>query len=643
MSKAPSSIAGSNVSDQLIETVCERLAADKRVRRTLPGLGRLNIDRQLPFLCVYRRPTKTPDAGTEQLVTSEASYLVAPGSRALAPSLARLVRAVASTLTQAFGSFLIMEIWAGEWEPDDVPIPAVPAAMRPRFRIVAPEDDLDEIVSTLQRALSRIKSAKQSAEVAIDRSARGWPKRFTPMLDPAEANRLGCHFLGLEVRPVYRNPSTQEPYPLVLRELERGLTRALRQAFYKYSCTRTTHCPVNYHVLGRRAMVRAVWEVDRRLATVSDAFDFLLQVTPVNAETAWRRFKSKKFSKAPTFHYRPLPVDPLMLKRALYDIPLERVEDPAIWQLLREKQDELDRRLTMLLDINTPRFVHGSAQLFGDVGDDLFRVARELLEVLPARARDDTRGGYLDAAAFSRRAEREIEHYREQWPEMNSRVRIRSDIAGGLMVSRGALLISRNVRIPKARVDALLAHEVGTHVVTYYNGRAQPFRQLYSGLAGYEPLQEGLAVLAEYLAGGLSRPRLRLLAARVVAARMLIDGASFMDTFRELDRTHDFEQRTAFTTTMRVYRGGGLTKDAVYLRGLIELLEYLGKGGKLEPLFVGKIAVNHIPIMRELQWRKVLAPPPLRPRYLDAPGAKERLQRVRAGLTLVQLIERKTR
>jgi hypothetical protein len=112
-------------------------------------------------------------------------------------------------------------------------------------------------------------------------------------------------------------------------------------------------------------------------------------------------------------------------------------------------------------------------------------------------------------------------------------------------------------------------------VLTYFNGRAQPFRQLYSGLAGYEELQEGLAVLSEYLAGGFSRPRLRLLAARVIAVRRLIEGASFLETFRELDRQYEFSRYTAFTVTMRVYRAGGLTKDACYFKGLLRLLEAL--------------------------------------------------------------------
>ena len=83
-----------------------------------------------------------------------------------------------------------------------------------------------------------------------------------------------------------------------------------------------------------------------------------------------------------------------------------------------------------------------------------------------------------------------------------------------------------------------------------------------------DALQEGLAVLAEYLVVGLSRPRLRLLAGRVVAVRYLLDGASFVDTFRELSLTHGFANPVAFTIAVRTFRSGGFTKDAVYLRGL---------------------------------------------------------------------------
>jgi hypothetical protein len=90
---------------------------------------------------------------------------------------------------------------------------------------------------------------------------------------------------------------------------------------------------------------------------------------------------------------------------------------------------------------------------------------------------------------------------------------------------------------------------------------------------------------------------------------------------------------------MRIYRGGGLTKDAVYLRGLVEVLAYLSRGGELEPLLVGKIAGDHIGLVRELLHRKIIQPPALQPRYLELAGVSERLKRLSKGMTVLELVK----
>jgi uncharacterized protein (TIGR02421 family) len=628
------------IDDRLIEAVTARLADDLRIRRTLPEGGRLHIDRPLPFLCVYRRPPNG-DAGTERLVTTEASYLVGSGSPQQALGLKKLAESVVATVAPEFGAFLIVEILAGEPACSDA---AGGAGAGPAFHLIAPKrEELDEFLDAFERELSLVRLGRGRPDVRVTEAGRVLPRSLTPLISAAAAGRTNCFVLGLEVRPIYRDPETGDLYPLVLRELRRKLSLALKRSFYAFTNTLTTQRPSHYHVLGRRAVVKAVWNVDSGLAEVADSFDFLLQVTPVNAAQAWNSFRRSGYERAPVLRYRPSPVDPLILKRKLFAVPLERVEDPAIFGLFREKQDELDRKVTMLLDINTSRFLHGSIQLYGEPGEENLATAEELLDRLPPRSRDDPRGGTLDADAMADRARREIEHYRRQWPEVRADVEVRPDIANGLMVSHGNLLIGAESRVPAARVDALLSHEIGTHVLTYYNGRAQPFRQLYSGLAGYDALQEGLAVLAEHLVGGLSRPRLRLLAARVVAVRRLTEGASFVEVFRELVRDRGFDRRTAFTIVVRVYRGGGLTKDAVYLQGLLDVLAYVERDGDLERLLVGKIAASHVPVIRELTWRGVLREPPLKPRYLESHDARRRLERLRRGATVFDLAERRRR
>ena len=625
------------VSAEVIEGICERLRGNQPVRRTLPGLGRLHIDRQLPFLCLYRTPPERADPGTERLVMGEASYLVASGARGTSAALAPLLRRVIETLSGPFGGFLLLEVWSTE--PPTEPDAAPSGGMRsPTFEIhTVKGQDVQDTAETLRARLERVRIHRKAAEVEVREVRRCRPPGLSPILTPHELGELRCRAIGLGVAPIYRSLDGDAVYPLVLRPLRRALSPALQRTFHQFAQAHTSHTPPSYQALGRRRVVKAVWDVDEQLAAISDSFDFLLLVTPVNIEAAWHRFKRRRFEDAPVFQYRPRPIDPVLMKRRLYEIPIERIEDPTLAQLFWEKQAELDRQLTMLADRDTRRFLYGGLQSYGRPDSKLVATARELLDEIPSRTRQDGAPGHLDAAAFAERAEEELDHYHRLDPAFTATVQVREDMYSGLMVSRGRLLVGRDARIPRGRVEALLSHEVGTHLVTYYNGRAQPLRQLYVGLAGYDELQEGLAVLAEYLVGGLSRARLRLLAARVVAADSIVEGASFTEVFRLLDRTYEFDQKTAFTITMRIFRGGGLIKDAVYLRGLLRIIEYVRKGGDLAPLYVGKIAAVHIPLIEELRWRKVLRPLPLQPRFLGRGDSLRRLNEIREGRSLLEM------
>ena len=626
------------IPSSLIDAVCQRITGNQRVRRTLPTKGRLHIDRQLPFLCVYRQPADHEDAGTERLVLGEASYLIAPGTSSFRASVSHLVRKIVETLSAEFGAFLIVEIWSAP-EGGRANDPAVPTVL-PTFTIHAPQSaKMTRTVEALQKRLKRVKVLKQGVEVEVVRGGTAQPPGMPPLLTKAVTRELNCSFIGVAVPPVFRKPDSTAEFPLLARSLRHGLSLALRQAYYEFARSRTTHRPPHYHALARKAVVKAVWDIDRQLAVVSNQFDYLLQLTPVNTGGAWRQFQRERFEKVPEFHYRPLPVDPAVLKRELYKIPIERVEDPALQRLFQEKQEELELKLTMLRDRDTPRFLYESLQLFGGVRDDLLQLAKDLLAQLAGE------GGLgkarkVNATEFAARAEAEFEFYRQASAEFKANAQVTREVSG-LIVSRGKLLINADLSLPPSRVPALLAHEVGTHLLTYYNGRMQPFHQLYSGLAGYEELQEGLAVLSEYLVGGLTKSRLRQLAARVVAVQQLTDGASFVDAFRTLDNDYGFTQRTAYNVAMRVYRGGGLTKDAVYLRGLQAILRYVQKGGDLNPLLVGKMAVEHIPIIKELQYREVLKPAPIVPRYMQDGEALQRLERLRGQTgTVIDLVSR---
>jgi uncharacterized protein (TIGR02421 family) len=367
--------------------------------------------------------------------------------------------------------------------------------------------------------------------------------------------------------------------------------------------------------------------IEHELARVAESFRFILDVTPVNVADQRASYLNRR-STEPTFLYRELEDDPAIIQASLDGLDVDRVEDTTLGHLLRAKHHELGLQLAMLRARETVRFRELSEELYGPITIELLEHAGSILTnvAVPGRGDDDC----IDASEFALRAELELDRYRGVEPDIGAHVEVRPDVAG-VMVSGNVLMVSAAACIHESRIDAILQHEVGTHLLTHINGSFQPLQLLAAGLAGYEETQEGLAVLAEFLVGGLSAFRLRQLAARVVAADQMRADASFGDVFdTQLD--HGFSPRSAFTTTMRAFRCGGFTKDVIYLRGLLELLRHLGDGGDLDILWMGKMSLRELPLVDDLLARGLVAPARLLPRHLSMPGTKERLAML-SGLT----------
>lgn len=581
-----------------------------------PGI-RLVLDGRRPFLLVVRAREEADPL--LQLVRGEASYLHA-GSEADPAEVSAVVETVTEAGSEAHGAFLVLELWAGTQ----------------RFRVLGPAGPAPATVQALAEGLQELDAVGRRPAVEVERTDERHPPDLAPLLTITRCHELGCLLIGVEVPALYRDTDTGELFPVFLRRLSQGFSRVLRRAVFEFLRVQTGAEIPSYRALGRRSLNDTVWAADRALADVDGFFDLLLLVAPVNEDAAWERFRDARYEKPPEFHYRLLPLDPDLLKRRLYDIRLEDIEDPAAWSILRDKREELDKQISMLVERNTGDFLHGSLRLYGPIDPALLDRAEEILEHTPPqphRRAEDTVG----AEEFARLAEREFDHYRARYPAFRSEVQIRPDLVG-LMVSSGRLLVGKSLALRPGRVDALLQHEVGTHVLTFVNGAAQPFLQLSRGFADYDELQEGLGVLAEFLVGGLDRNRMRLLAGRVIAAHCRIEGADFIETFQRLRGDYGFRARTAFDITARVQQSGGFTRDIIYLRGLLGVVEHLRCGEPLEPMYVGKIAARHLELMREFRERGVLRPTPLLPRFLDRPEARDRLQSLRDGLPVHAMV-----
>jgi len=151
--------------------------------------------------------------------------------------------------------------------------------------------------------------------------------------------------------------------------------------------------------------------------------------------------------------------------------------------------------------------------------------------------------------------------------------------------------------------DQLLYHEAFVHTATQLNGKKQTnLKSLGLGAPRTTRTQEGIAVLAELITNAIDINRLRRIALRVIAVKMALDGADFIDLFKffhEAGQTPEESTKSA----QRIFRGGAVqggvvfTKDAVYLQGLLEVHTFLrvairdNRPGLVRNLFAGRLTL----------------------------------------------------
>jgi len=610
------------------------LAGDGAYRQLLESGGRVHIDRPLPFLVVNRHPDVSFSLAQRVAAISPAN-LVWPQDKDADQEAIDCIRAVLEHHRADRGGFLLVSVHdlpADESLDDD-------SARLEAYRYAigaSPDDPAQDAARHLGKALDKLCVELRTP----DRVAM--PLCFP---EPGLAELLeafdGVSCLSLGLPQVYRIPRDERIYPQVFHQLESGVFDALLQAFSSFMAATGRKPPRHHRALGRSSFIDAALKVDRELNRISRSFDFLLSVSPINTTDAYAAYRAAGGRKPPDFRYRPLTVSPERTKRALYAIDMGAVEDPVLETLFRERQLEIDQQLLMLQFRNTPNFMHASVLQYGPVDDDLLQQARQLLQDIPPTG--EACGGSGEDAAIDchevqQAAQALVARYRAQVPGFEAEVRLRKDIGPGLMVTGDQLLISTDTRMRRGRLDALLQHEVSVHVLTCHNGRRQGLGIFGDGLAGYEGIQEGLGVFAEFAVDGLTDARLRLLAARVLAVHAMLDGATFTECHRTLVDDHGFSDRAAFNLCARVFRSGGLAKDAIYLRGLQAVFDFLATGRNLDPFWFGKIAAHHVPVVDELQARGMLRAPEVLPEFLSRPSTRRHLARIREGCSFTELV-----
>lgn len=417
--------------------------------------------------------------------------------------------------------------------------------------------------------------------------------------------------LATEVKKIYCDEESAEPYPVVIRALQEEFKKAILNNAHYFAGRNTNWEHKKKNKLLPKSLDKELLKIDRELFRLVKDFELLKFVNPINVEEEKRKFFESKCTENPDFRYKPININAFEMKRKLHRLEVERINDVNIQHMYESVINSYVDKIDLLASLGTDRFLYNSLRYFGEPNQQDINNANYLLH-LPEIEDESLREPQLHAKDA-------VQMFRESFKQygFEGKIELSKDLVADAMVlnQQRKVLIKKTAKFRPKELRFLVHHEIGVHMVTTMNSIKQPLKIFSAGLPINTLTQEGLAVLSEYLSGNTTLKRLKELGLRVIALEMLVKGADFKKTYRHLVNERQMDVEEAFYLVTRAYRGGGFTKDYLYLRGFRDVYKFWKDGNDLSPLLIGKTSLEFYHIIAEMIDRGLLH----KPTYITEP------------------------
>lgn len=339
------------------------------------------------------------------------------------------------------------------------------------------------------------------------------------------------------------------------------------------------------------ASAKAIAIIDKRIDELVKKIELLRYVNPINIEEEKQRFFDSKYLTDPVFKYPERDFDKFKLHREFFTLPLEEIEDEKIRNLYEEIIYHYSGMVQCIETVGEgKKFYYNSLRSFGKPTEQDVENAKFILHFDEENAEDEI---FQPKYSIKQAEELFVEYGKRYDFSFNIKESATMGAIAMVLNSTQTLVLNSNHTFSDNEMGILTNHEIGVHMVTTMNGVLHPLKIFSHGFPNNVETQEGLAVFSEYMSGNLTIKRLKELAYRVIAVNSLVKGSSFSKTFRLLHNNYDVDKNQAFYITTRIHRGGGFTKDYLYLTGLKKIYDYFHSGKDLSVLLTGKVSLEY--------------------------------------------------
>lgn len=339
---------------------------------------------------------------------------------------------------------------------------------------------------------------------------------------------------------------------------------------------------------------------DRLLCTMDRELHLLRELRPVNLKEEVERLRADK-KYEPIFQERTMKID---LKDIEQNARKIDADESPLGILLKKKRREILLKIDLLKARgDAERFSAASMALYGSPSPALIGFAsahlssRMASDLLP-----DPKDLLTHTAAAAIFEEAILSYGLHDWQVM-----IKTNMVTDCAVGEKRIFIREGARFSKAHVASLVAHEIETHVLTAENGAIQPYNLFRRGFANYLDTQEGLAIHNQIRVLSPHHEK-RFLHAKSVLAVAYAMEHSFAETRGYLEEELGFRPEKALMKTLDLKRGmkrgtdlGAFTKTLVYFRGYRAIEQFIAAGGDLKRLYIGKIAMEDLGVVDQIE------------------------------------------
>lgn len=425
--------------------------------------------------------------------------------------------------------------------------------------------------------------------------------------------------LATEISKIYCDEETGEIYPQIIKNIQAQFKKAILNNANLFVNELTNWKYNDKNMLLDNSITKNVQKIDNQLFKLLKNFELLSYVNPTNVTSERERFFKSKFTVNPNFRYRPIKINPYELKKQLHLMDTTSIRDITIRHLYESVITACIDKINLLASLGTEQFFYNSLRYFGRPDSNDIRNAEYIL-LLP-----DIKGEAKKTQQFGIEEAKVL--FEETFKKYGFNGNIKVDKSGVSSVlvlnSTKTVVLKEGSTFSKNELQYLAEHEIGVHMLTTMNADNNKLKIFSVGLPVNTMTGEGMAVLSEYLSGNFSMKRLRTLALRVIAVDLMCNGSDFKSCFSTLVNQYKVEKNAAYNIVTRVYRGGGFTKDYLYLNGFSRLFKFWQNGNDLTPLLVGKTSISFYNTIVEMIDRNIVEKPRFITESFEHPKTEE--------------------